>query len=240
MEHYRGAFQNPAMYLAPLTSGALLASAAHAAFRPERLGLAGKSLCGFALAIGASGFGFHLYNLAKREGGIDWLNLLYGAPIGAPFALALAGLAALAGSSLVAQTDAAPLLFGTPPGRAIAAASSAALIGTACEAALMHFRGAFHDPFMYAPVTLPVIAAAALAAANFRPRMITTARRLLQATVALGLIGVGFHLYGISRNMGGFGNLSQNLLNGPPLAAPPSFTGVALAGLAGLQLMEPA
>ncbi len=238
MEHYRGAFQNPAMYVAPLTSGALLASSAHAAFRPERLGFAGKSLCAFALAIGTAGFGFHLYNLTKREGGIDWLNLFYGAPIGAPFALALAGLTGLAASRLVGQTGATPVFFGEPAGRAIAAASAAALIGTAGEASLMHFRGAFHDPFMFAPVTIPVVSAAGLAATLFRPRMIATARRLLQATVALGLAGVGFHLYGISRNMGGFGNLSQNLLNGPPLPAPPSFTGVALAGLAGLELLD--
>ena len=237
MEHYRGGFQNSGMYVAPLTSAALLASSAHAAFRPERLGVAGKSLCGFALAIGTAGFGFHLYNLTKREGGIDWLNLFYGAPIGAPFALALAGLSGLAASSLLAQS-ATPTLMGRPAGRVIAAGSAAALIGTVGEAALMHFRGAFHDPFMYAPVTIPVIAASGLAATLIRPRMISAARRLLQATLALGLAGVGFHLFGISRNMGGFGNLSQNLLNGPPLPAPPSFTGVALAGLAGLQLMD--
>ncbi|HEX5279295.1 MAG TPA: hypothetical protein VFW28_04370 [Micropepsaceae bacterium] len=238
MEHYRGAFQNAGMYVAPLTSAALLASSAHAVFRPERLGLAGKSLCGFALAIGTAGFGFHIYNIAKREGGIDWLNLFYGAPIGAPFALALAGLSGLAASRLLAQTGTGPALLGRPAGRVIAAGSAIALLGTAEEAALMHFRGAFQDPFMYAPVTIPVVAAAGLASTLVGPRMIGTARRLLEVTFALGLAGVGFHLFGISRNMGGFRNLSQNLLNGPPLPAPPSFTGVALAGLAGLQLMD--
>ena len=238
MEHYRGAFQNAGMYVAPLTSAALLASSAHAAFRPERLGVAGKSLCGFALAIGTAGFGFHLYNITKREGGIDWLNLFYGAPIGAPFALALAGLSGFAASRLLAQTGVAPALLGRPAGRVIAAGSAIALLGTVGEAALMHFRGAFQDPFMYAPVTIPVVAAAGLASTLVGPRMIGAARRLLQVTFALGLAGVGFHLFGISRNMGGFRNLSQNLLNGPPLPAPPSFTGVALAGLAGLQLMD--
>ena len=38
--------------------------------------------------------------------------------------------------------------------------------------------------------------------------------------------------------MGGWRNWQQNLLNGPPLPAPPSFTGLALAGLAALGLME--
>jgi len=40
------------------------------------------------------------------------------------------------------------------------------------------------------------------------------------------------------RNMGGFRNWSQNVLNGPPLPAPPSFLGLALIGLAALALME--
>ena len=38
--------------------------------------------------------------------------------------------------------------------------------------------------------------------------------------------------------MGGWRNWSQNVLNGPPLPAPPSFTGLSLAGLAALNLME--
>jgi hypothetical protein len=38
--------------------------------------------------------------------------------------------------------------------------------------------------------------------------------------------------------MGGWRNWNQNILNGPPLPAPPSFTGLALAGLAALSLIE--
>jgi len=38
--------------------------------------------------------------------------------------------------------------------------------------------------------------------------------------------------------MGGWRNWSQNVLNGPPIPAPPSFTGLALAGLAALGLLE--
>ena len=40
--------------------------------------------------------------------------------------------------------------------------------------------------------------------------------------------------------MGGWRNWSQNVLNGPPMPAPPSFTGLALAGLAALSLIEEA
>ena len=49
---------------------------------------------------------------------------------------------------------------------------------------------------------------------------------------------MGLHAYGISRNMGGWRNWSQNLLNGPPLPAPPSFTGLALAGARGAESAE--
>ena len=45
-------------------------------------------------------------------------------------------------------------------------------------------------------------------------------------------------IIGVARNMGGWRNWSQNLLNGPPIPAPPSFTGLALAGLAALGLLE--
>jgi hypothetical protein len=63
-------------------------------------------------------------------------------------------------------------------------------------------------------------------------------RWALKATAALGALGVGFHAYGVQRNMGGWYNWRQTLLNGPPLPAPPSFTGLALAGLAALGLLE--
>jgi hypothetical protein len=49
---------------------------------------------------------------------------------------------------------------------------------------------------------------------------------------------VGFHLFGLSRRMGGFRNWSQNLLAGPPLPAPPAFSALALAALAALDLLQ--
>jgi hypothetical protein len=64
------------------------------------------------------------------------------------------------------------------------------------------------------------------------------ARLWLQITAVLGLLGSAFHAYGISRAMGGWRNWRQNVVSGPPLTAPPSFTGLALAGLAALSLLE--
>lgn len=93
---------------------------------------------------------------------------------------------------------------------------------------------------MTLPVTLPPLGAALLASAAAggpgRPHRI--AHWWMQLLAAMGFAGVGFHAYGVSRNMGGWRNWSQNILNGPPLPAPPSFSGLALAGLAALALMK--
>jgi len=237
LEHYRGSFHNKAMF-APLASAALsLATNAPAlfGFRPPLRLL--DAVQGMAAATGLAGLGFHAFNIGKRPGGLSWLNLFYAAPIGAPFALALAG---FFGRCAVRLASGARTLYGWPAGRFLAAATAGGIVGTVGEAGLLHFRGAYHNPAMALPVTIPPIAAGLLGAAAVTqadtPRK--AARALLYATACLGVAGVGFHLFGVSRNMGGFRNLSQNLLNGPPLPAPPSFLGLAAIGLAALALME--
>jgi hypothetical protein len=93
---------------------------------------------------------------------------------------------------------------------------------------------------MFIPVTVPPGAALVMSevalGSKFRNRVFS--RWWLRLTAALGLAGVGFHAYGVHRNMAGWRNWRQNLLNGPPLPAPPSFTALALAGLAALSLRE--
>jgi hypothetical protein len=197
-------------------------------------------VAGIALATGLGGFGFHTYNLKKREGGLSLLNLFYGAPLGAPWAITLSGLAGLSASRLVTESEQNQpgRLLGLPAGPLLAWGTVAGMIGTVAEAALLHFRGAFHDPFMLLPVTLPPLTAVALALAAINPDFARWAKRLLQGTAVMGIAGAGFHAYGVSRNMGGFSNSSQNILNGPPLPAPPSFSGVALAGLGAVKLLE--
>jgi len=118
--------------------------------------------------------------------------------------------------------------------------ASAGLAGTVAEAGLLHLRGAFHNPGMFLPVVVPPTAAGLLGMALFRSGEAVrgAAKFCLRLTALLGFVGVGFHAYGVSRNMGGWGNWSQNILNGPPLPAPPSFTGLALAGLAALSMIE--
>jgi hypothetical protein len=93
---------------------------------------------------------------------------------------------------------------------------------------------------MLLPVSVPPIAAALLGHATLKPRVRRAwlTRAWLRFTALLGFAGVGFHAYGVSRAMGGWRNWSQNVLNGPPLPAPPSFTALAIAGLAALSALE--
>jgi hypothetical protein len=91
---------------------------------------------------------------------------------------------------------------------------------------------------MWLPVGLPPVGAALLAASAVRAPAAPSrlARAWLAATAWLGAAGVAPHARGIARQMGGWRNWSQNLLSGPPLPAPPSFSALALAGRAALAL----
>jgi hypothetical protein len=242
VEHYRGAFHNKAMFAPLIVSSLALAVSAHGvADRSEGAHGVRHLTYGTTTLTGIAGGAFHLYNVAKRPGGFDWVNLFYGAPLAAPFAITLSGLlGAMAERIRDTKPATVPTLLGVPAGRATAAVASFGMLGTMSEAWLLHFRGAFHNPFMLLPVTLPPIAALLLAAAavGTKGRNTGFTRWWLRLTSAMGLAGSGFHAYGVSRNMGGWRNWSQNLLNGPPIPAPPSFTGLALAGLAAVRLME--
>ena len=244
MEHYRGRFQNPAMYT-PLavSSLALLASVHGTADQRRGAHAARDAIYALGAVTSLVGFGFHLYNVGKRPGGYRTMgNFFFGAPIGAPWALALSGLFGFAAERVRDNPPGARAkIFGLPAGGVLTLLGSGGLMGTVGEVGLLHFRGAFHDPFMYVPVVLPPVAAGALASAVVAPRSPQVrwlTRLLLRLTALMGFVGVGFHAYGIGREMGGWRNWSQNVLSGPPLPAPPSFTGVALAALAGLRLLE--
>ena len=231
LEHYRGGFENPGMF-APLASAAVvLASSLDSSSGGTRRAAPYATAC----AVGAAGLGFHAYNVLRRPGGLSWANLFYAAPLGAPAALTLAGLIGLAARP-VAQGCAT--LAGLPAGRALCGLAAFGLAGTSAEAALLHFRGAFQHPAMWVPVTVPPVTAVLLAGAALpgraRPRRMT--RFLLGACTWLGALGMAFHARGIARQMGGWRNWSQNLLAGPPLPAPPSFSALALAGRAALAL----
>ncbi len=242
VEHYRGAFSNKAMYTPIVVSALSLGASLHG--HRDSNTVAHRMRDGvYALAglTGIVGTGFHIYNVGKRVGGFSWQNLFYAAPLGAPAAISLSGMVGfLAERVRDNRPGTVPTVAGLPAGRVVGLLTSLGLLGTVGEAGLLHFRGAYHNPAMLVPVTLPPAAAVLLAAASLgkaqRSRPLT--RWWLRVTGLVGVLGVGFHAVGVARNMGGWRNWTQNIQAGPPLPAPPAFTGLALAGLAALSLLQ--
>jgi hypothetical protein len=242
MEHYRGQFHNRAMWT-PIVSAALSVAASLHGHTDHASGAHRGRDAAYAAAglTGIVGTGFHLYDITRKPGGLCWQNLFYSAPIGAPTALSLSGLMGfLAERVRDNQPGAPPTIAGYPAGRAVAALTAVALLGTVGEAGLLHFRGAYHNPFMLLPVSVPPVAAGLLInAAVGRSRVRRHfSRWWLRATTLMGFAGVAFHAYGVSRSMGGWRNWRQNAFAGPPLPAPPSFSGLSIAGLAALGLLQ--
>ena len=243
VEHYRGSFDNPGMYTPLVVSAVTMAAGIDGAsgqWLPRRMRDGMYALSG---AVGAIGVGFHTYNVLRRPGGLNWLNAFYAAPIGAPAALSRAGAIGLAADEIAEDDRPDRLrLFGVPVGRALSAFTALGLMGTVSEAGLMHFRGSFQNPFMWLPVSLPPIAAALTAKAAIEPAGKRDGRPMTRAwlwlTSVMGIAGVGFHAFGVSRAMGGWKNWSQNVVDGPPLPAPPSFSALAIAALAALRLRD--
>ncbi|SEP61662.1 hypothetical protein SAMN05216548_101100 [Faunimonas pinastri] len=242
VEHYRGDFQNRAMFLPLIVSACSIAASLHGATTRKhgshRMRDAAYAAAGLT---GIVGTGFHLYNVTKEPGGLSWLNLFYSAPIGAPAALSLSGMMGFMAERVrEAPAGTEPQLLGLRTSRVLAALTGLGLFGTVGEAGLLHFRGAFHNPAMLLPVTMPPVAAALMLEAAVSPprKRHRWSRIWLAVTAILGVGGVGFHAYGVSRAMGGWKNWRQNVVDGPPLPAPPSFAGLALGGLAALRLIE--
>jgi hypothetical protein len=242
-EHYRAGFHNRAMFIAPAVSAAALTTATAFAFKPRAHNAMSRAVFAASVATGLVGLGFHVTNVSRRTGGWNSENVFHGAPIAAPLAITMAGLLGLAASQSVRSTTSRDNGLPSRDGSrcvALGTLSAVGLVGTSIEAGALHFRGAFQNPFMYAPVTIPPLAAVTLAAAALTGSSATrkAAGLLLRLSTWLGIAGMAFHAWGVHRRMGGWGNWRQNLLAGPPLPAPPAFTGLALAGLAALQLLE--
>jgi hypothetical protein len=242
MEHYRGNFHNKAMWTPLVTSSLSLAVSVHG-LSDKRHGAHPVRDAVYVAAglVGLIGTGFHFYNVTKKVGGFDWQNVFYSAPLGAPAAMSLAGLMGFLAERVRNNApEGEPDVFSLPAGRVTAVAAALSLLGTTAEAGLLHFRGAFHNPAMLLPVTMPPVAAALLgaAAAGDAGKERRGSRYWMAATAAMGVVGVAFHAYGVSRGSGGWRNWRQTAFAGPPLPAPPSFTGLALAGIAALALLK--
>jgi hypothetical protein len=239
--HYRKGFVLRAQY-APLVGGGVLVVSAVAAVAAPGAAWANAALRAagwLALATGAVGFAFHhYYGIARKPGGYGWLlhHLMYGAPQLAPLAFAHVGLLALvtarglAGAARFAGVDVRAVLFGLV---------AVALAGAILQAGILHYRGAFNNPAMYAPMTAPLLAAFASVWTAFMPGRAASLAlsALLWLTFLTGFAGWGMHLRGFGRQMGGLYVTLFNLLEGPAPFAPALFAGFAAIGLITIYLL---
>lgn len=116
--------------------------------------------------------------------------------------------------------------------RSLAALTAAGALVTAAEIYFEHDKASFGNPWMWAPVLLGPVGAAAGVAGVCSKRMAKTALPIASAViVANGLQGTYFHARGIAQKPGGFGNLRYNMEMGPPLLAPLLVTLVGGMGL---------
>lgn len=110
------------------------------------------------------------------------------------------------------------------------------------ELAFLHFRGSFHDHFMYAPfLAFPL--AVLLGVIGLLKNDEQRSRRSFRIPVLIyaleGLAGTFFHLRGLGKEMGGTHNWKYNVQTGPPFTAPPQVALVGLAGMAAASDVSP-
>ena len=233
----RGERPTPAGY-APLAVSALsLVASLHGAVDRRRAGSAGRTATYAAAALtGLAGRAFHDW----RAGGIlSWQGLLQRAET-VPTALTLSGLVGLLAERVRSnRAGVAPRVFGLPAGRVVGLATAGGLMGTVGDAPAK-LRGALHDPSVMVPVALPPVAAGALGIAALGAARVRrpVARWLLRAAALAGLAPSAIGISALRRAPGGWRNWRRNIADGPIVPAPPAFAGLALAGLAALDLME--
>ncbi|MCA1601975.1 MAG: hypothetical protein LC776_10165 [Acidobacteria bacterium] len=239
--HYRSGFAFRAQY-APFLSGGLLIVFTLIAIMMPNVAWANTALRGagwVAVATGIIGFGFHhYYGIAKKPGGYRWLlhYLMYGVPQLAPLALAVTGvLSLIAARGLAGETSIAGLNLRP----ALLVVIAVALAGAILQAGILHYRGAFNNAAMYAPMTVPLLAVISslwvLVAPS--PAALIALAILLWLTLLTGFVGLGMHLRGFDRQMGGLYISLFNLLEGPPAWAPALFAGFAAVGLVAVYLL---
>ncbi|MDQ0212413.1 MULTISPECIES: hypothetical protein [Arthrobacter] len=116
--------------------------------------------------------------------------------------------------------------------RSLSGLTAAGALVTAAEIYFEHDKASFGNKWMWVPVALGPVGAAAGVAGVFSRRMAKTALPIASAAiVANGLQGTYLHARGIAQKPGGFANLRYNLEMGPPLLAPLLVTFVGGMGL---------
>lgn len=232
--HYRSGFALKAQY-APLATAALLTAAGVAALiSPSRWGITLQIVGGLGILSGIIGAGYHhYYGIVDKPGGYRWLlhHLMYHAPPFAPLShAALGAMLMLAGR--LGQGSAA--VFGIPVRLWIIYLCAITMTGAIAQSLILHYRGAFNNRLMYLPVTFPLLASVALIWYGLFPAPFTETFTVacLWVTFLIGFVGVGMHIRGVDRQMGGFYIGWANLWQGPPITAPLFFSGFSAAALA--------
>jgi hypothetical protein len=239
--HYRSGFPLRAQYVPLLSAGYLAVASVSAVAVPtaETVRTALRVAGWTAIVTGVIGVGYHhWYGIVKKAGAYRFLlhYLRHSAPQLAPLTLSAAGVLALVAERGLAG---GATLGGVGLPRFVHGLVSVVLVGSLLEVAMLHYRGAFNTPFMYAPFVAPPLAVAAMAWLTIAPGPTAAgiARVLLWLTFITGFVGLGMHLSGLERMMGGLRLWRMNLLQGPPPLAPVVFACFAVVGLAALELL---
>src|SRR6185437_13647069 len=116
--------------------------------------------------------------------------------------------------------------------RSLSGLTAAGALVTAAEIYFEHDKASFGNKWMWLPVALGPVGAAAGTAGVFSRRMAKTALPIASvAIVANGLQGTYLHARGIAQKPGGWSNARYNMEMGPPLLAPLLVTMVGGMGL---------
>lgn len=233
--HYRRDFIHRVQY-APFVSGGLLVIAAiTTVIAPQNraIALALGAAGWLAIVVGVIGFCFHhYYGIVRKPGGYKLLlnSLMYNAPPLAPLALTAMGVFALIAERGLAGNGE---IAGVPIRVALLATIVVCLVGAITQAGILHFRGAFNNPLMYAPLTIPVVTAltGVWMMAEPSPSVLIVLVFLFWLTLLTGFVGLGMHLRGLDRQMAGLYVPLFNWLQGPPPFAPAMFAGLSAIGL---------
>jgi hypothetical protein len=233
--HYRSGFAFRSQYAPFISGGLLIATSISAVIKPELewTNLALRVASWLAIFSGLVGFAFHhYYGIVKKPGGYKWLlhYLMYGAPQLAPLALSLTGVLALVAAHGLSKEV---LFAGMSLRTALLILVAIALAGATFQATILHYRGAFNNPLMFAPLSAPALAIIVSIGMIVIPNELTSLvlAILLWLTFLIGFVGLGMHLRGFGRQMGGLYVTIFNWLEGPPAFAPALFTGFAGVGL---------
>ena len=116
--------------------------------------------------------------------------------------------------------------------RLLSAATAASALPLGVEIYINHYGGSFGNRWMWSPVLLAPAVTAAGVAGVVSERAARTVLPAMSVAFALnGMAGEYFHLRGISRKPGGFGEATYNMVMGPPVLAPGSLTMVGALGV---------